>query len=254
MKFTFLGTGTSQGVPVIGCKCSVCNSVDFRDQRLRTSGMLETDNGKYVFDAGPDFRQQILRERVDALDAILFTHEHKDHTAGLDDVRAFNFITKQDFPIYGENRVLNQIKQEFAYAFAEIKYPGVPQIDPIVINVTDSIVIGKDTFTPVRVLHYKLPVLGFRIEKFAYITDANFISTEEKEKLQDLDVLILNALRKEEHISHFTLDQALELITELKPKKAYLTHLSHQMGLHSEVSLELPENVFIGFDGMQINL
>lgn len=254
MKFTFLGTGTSQGVPVIGCKCSVCNSVDFRDQRLRTSGMLETDNGKYVFDAGPDFRQQILRERVDALDAILFTHEHKDHTAGLDDVRAFNFITKQDFPIYGENRVLNQIKQEFAYAFAEIKYPGVPQIDPIVINDTDSIVIGKDTFTPVRVLHYKLPVLGFRIEKFAYITDANFISTEEKEKLQDLDVLILNALRKEEHISHFTLDQALELITELKPKKAYLTHLSHQMGLHSEVSLELPENVFIGFDGMQINL
>lgn len=252
MRFTFLGTGTSQGVPVIGCTCPVCQSTDYRDQRLRTSGLLETETGIYVFDTGPDFRQQMLRERVQKLDAVLFTHEHKDHTAGLDDVRAFNYLTQKDLPIYGEERVLEQIKTEFAYAFATVKYPGVPQIETINITENTPIIIGKDTFSPIRVLHYKLSVFGFRIKDFAYITDANFIATEEKEKLQDLDVLVLNALRKEDHLSHFTLSQALELIEELKPKKAYLTHLSHQMGKHKEI--ELPENIYIAFDGLKINL
>lgn len=253
MKFTFLGTGTSQGVPVIGCSCKVCKSLDYRDQRLRTSALIETNKGKYAIDAGPDFRQQMLRERVNSLNAILFTHEHKDHTAGLDDVRAFNYITKTDFPIYAEKRVLNQIKQEFAYAFSEIKYPGVPLIEPIEISDNQTINFEADHFETIRVMHHKLPVLGFKIKELAYITDANFISTEEKEKLKNLDVLILNALRREEHISHFTLSQALELVYELKPKKTYLTHLSHQMGKHSEVEKELPDSVYIAYDGLSFD-
>jgi phosphoribosyl 1,2-cyclic phosphate phosphodiesterase len=254
MKFTFLGTGTSQGDPIIGCKCKVCSSIDFKDQRLRTSGLIETKNGSYCIDAGPDFRQQMLRERIDQLDAILFTHEHKDHTAGLDDVRAFNYLTKKDFPIYGEERVINQIKKEFAYAFSENPYPGVPLIETHYINENEVIELKGDKIETIRVLHHKLPVLGFKIDNFAYITDANYISEEEKKKLKNLDVLVLNALRKEEHISHFTLEGALELITELQPKKTYLTHLSHQMGRHADVQKELPEKVFIAYDGLQINL
>jgi phosphoribosyl 1,2-cyclic phosphate phosphodiesterase len=254
MKFTFLGTGTSQGVPIIGCKCSVCNSLDFKDQRLRTSGLIETQNGRYCIDAGPDFRQQMLRERVDRLDAILFTHEHKDHTAGLDDVRAFNYLTKKDFPIYGEERVINQIKKEYAYAFTENPYPGVPLIETHFINENQVIELKGDKIETIRVLHHKLPVLGFKIEKFAYITDANFISEEEKKKLKNLDVLVLNALRREEHISHFTLEEAIALAQELNAKETYFTHLSHQMGRHKEIQKELPENIFIAYDGLQINL
>lgn len=254
MKFTFLGTGTSQGVPIIGCECKVCNSLDYRNQRLRTSGLLETENAKYVFDSGPDFRQQMLRERVNHLDGILFTHEHKDHTAGLDDVRAFNYITKKDFQIYGEERVLNQIKTEFAYAFTENPYPGVPLIATNTIDENQVLKLNGDEIETIRVFHHKLPVLGFKIKKFAYITDANKIEESEKKKLYNLDVLVLNALRREAHISHFTLDEALELIAELKPKKTYLTHLSHQMGLHTEVQKELPENVYVAYDGLQIDL
>ena len=253
MKFTFLGTGTSQGVPIIGCKCKVCHSLDFKDQRLRTSGLIETETGSYCIDAGPDFRQQMLRERIDHLDAILFTHEHKDHTAGLDDVRAFNYLTKKDFPIYGEERVINQIKKEFAYAFTENPYPGVPLIETHFIKENEIIELNGDQIETIRVLHHKLPVLGFKINNFAYITDANYISESEKEKLKNLDVLVLNALRREEHISHFTLEQALELAQELNPKKTYFTHLSHQMGRHKEVQKELPENVLIAYDGLQIN-
>lgn len=252
MKLTFLGTGTSQGVPVIACECPVCTSLDYRDQRLRTSVLIETKNGKYVIDSGPDFRQQILRANVKKLDALLFTHEHKDHVAGLDDIRAFNYQTKKDFPIYLEQRVFNQIKQEFYYAFEENKYPGVPSIVPNIINHTDQFSINGDLFTPVSVLHYKLPVIGFKLENVAYVTDANFIAEEEKAKLRNLDVLVLNALRKEKHISHFTLDEALELVKELKPKQAYFTHLSHQMGLHKEIQNELPENVFIAYDGLEV--
>ncbi len=252
MIFTFLGTGTSQGVPIIGCNCHVCLSLDYKDQRLRCSGMLETDSGQYVIDAGPDFRQQMLRERVNKLDAIFFTHEHKDHTAGLDDVRAFNYLTKKDFPIYAEERVLNQIKKEFAYAFTENPYPGVPLIKTNVIFENQKVVVGDDCFETIRVQHHLLPVLGFKIRNFAYITDANYISEEEKNKLINLDVLVLNALRKEKHISHFNLEEALLLISELKPKKTYLTHLSHQMGRHTEVQNTLPENIFVAYDGLKI--
>lgn len=253
MRLTFLGTGTSQGVPVIACECEVCRSLDYRDQRLRTSVYIETENGKYVVDSGPDFRTQILRANIKELDALLFTHEHKDHVAGLDDIRAFNYRTKKDFPIYLEQRVFNQIKQEFYYAFAENKYPGVPSIVPHIINHTDDFIIKNDVFTPISVLHYKLPVLGFKIKKLAYVTDANFISEEEKEKLKGLDVLILNALHKKEHISHYNLQQALEIVSELKPKKAYFTHISHQMGLHKNVQNELPENVFLAYDGLVLD-
>jgi len=254
MKLTFLGTGTSQGVPVIACECEVCESLDFRDQRLRTSALIETENGKYIIDSGPDFRQQVLRANIKDLDALLFTHEHKDHVAGLDDIRAFNYKTKRDFPIYLEQRVFNQIKQEFYYAFAEKKYPGVPSIVPHIINHKDKFEINGDMFTPISVLHYKLPVIGFKIENTAYVTDANFIADEEKKKLENLDVLVLNALRKEDHISHFTLQQALDLVDELKPKRAYFTHISHQMGLHKKVQDELPENVFIAYDGQEIDI
>ena len=254
MRFTFLGTGTSMGVPVIACECEVCQSLDYRDQRLRTSGLIETEYGSYVIDTGPDFRQQMLRERVKSVDAILFTHEHKDHVAGLDDVRAYNFIQKKDMPIYAEERVLAQIKNEFAYAFAEKKYPGVPSMEPIVIDHVNSFKIGEDTITPISVLHYKLPVIGFRINDFAYITDANFISKEEKAKLKGVKVLVLNALQKEKHISHYNLDEAIEVIEELKPEKAYLTHIGHRMGLHKEVEKELPENIYLAYDGLQIEV
>lgn len=253
MKLTFLGTGTSQGVPIIACDCPVCGSLDFRDQRLRTSALIETKSGTYIIDSGPDFRQQVLRENLKKLDAIIYTHEHKDHVAGLDDVRAFNYITRKDFPIYMEERVFKQIKNEFFYAFSEVRYPGVPQILPNIINHQDDFKINQDTFTPISVLHHKLPVIGYRIENLAYVTDANYISESEQEKLKNLDVLVLNALRKEDHLSHFTLDQALELIATLKPKRAYLTHLSHQMGTHQAVQKELPEHVFIAYDGLKID-
>jgi phosphoribosyl 1,2-cyclic phosphate phosphodiesterase len=253
MIFTFLGTGTSQGIPVIGCQCAVCQSIDFKDQRLRTSAMITTENGNYVIDAGPDFRQQMLRERVSSLNAILFTHEHKDHTAGLDDVRAFNYLTQEDFPIYAEERVIKQIKKEFSYAFSENKYPGVPLIKTNHITDNQIVKIWNDAFETIRVMHHQLPVLGFKIKDLAYITDANFIEEKEKAKLKNLDVLVLNALRKEEHISHFTLNQAIELVEELKPKQAFFTHLSHQMGRHVEVEKTLPDNIKIAFDGLKIN-
>jgi phosphoribosyl 1,2-cyclic phosphate phosphodiesterase len=249
---TFLGTGTSQGVPVIACHCAVCESLDFRDKRLRTSVHIEVEGKSLIVDSGPDFRQQVLRERIEKLDALLYTHQHKDHTAGMDDVRGFNFHQRRDMPIYGTEPVIAQLKQEFAYVFAEKKYPGVPHIT---VNEID----GKSTFeaegveiTPIQVMHYKLPVLGFRIQDFTYITDANFISEEEKAKAVGSKVLVLNALQKEEHISHFNLEQALALIEELKPEKAYLTHISHRMGRHGEINEQLPENVELAYDGLKI--
>lgn len=252
MKITFLGTGTSQGVPVIACDCDVCQSIDYRDQRLRTSILWEINETNIVVDTGPDFRQQMLRERVKQLDAVIFTHEHKDHTAGLDDVRSFNFAQKKDMPIYGDPRVIQQLKREFAYAFAEKKYPGVPQIEVHELD-GDDFQIGDVEIVPIEVMHYKLPVYGYRIGDMAYITDANYISDSEKEKLKNLDVLIINALQKTEHISHYTLAQALDLIKEINPKRAYLTHLSHKMGLHGEVELELPDNVEIAYDGLTVS-
>ncbi|WP_372644928.1 MBL fold metallo-hydrolase [Ancylomarina sp.] len=253
MKLTFLGTGTSQGIPIIACKCPVCLSTDKRDKRLRTSALIEVDGHTIVIDSGPDFRYQMLRAQVEKLDAILFTHEHKDHTAGLDDVRAFNWVNKKAVDIYAEERVQASLKQEFAYVFAEFRYPGIPQLKlwavenkPFYINGTEII--------PIRAKHFKLPVYGYRIDDLAYITDSNYISEAEKEKLQGLKVLVLNALRKEKHLSHFTLSEALALIEELKPEKAYLTHFSHQLGFHDEISKELPENVFMAYDGLKIEI
>lgn len=253
MKLTFLGSGTSQGVPVIGCECEVCRSVDFRDKRLRVSVLFEVEGRHFVVDTGPDFRQQMLRERVNKIDAVLFTHQHKDHTAGLDDIRPFNHRHQMDMPIYGRIEVLEQLKKEFAYIFENALYPGIPKVilNPIV---NKSFEIQGIEIIPIEVMHYKLPVFGFRIGDIAYITDANFISEEEKKKLTNCRVLILGALQKQPHISHYTLAQAVEIVQELKPEKAYFTHISHTMGLHSEVSKELPAGIELGYDGLVIEV
>ena len=253
MIVTFLGTGTSQGVPVIACTCTVCQSLDFRDKRLRTSLHLELDGKSLVIDTGPDFRQQVLRERISRLDAIIFTHEHKDHTAGLDDVRAFNFRQKQDMPIYAHHRVIEQLKQEFSYAFAEHKYPGVPLLEVHEIDNAPFSINGTN-FTPIEVHHYKLPVFGFRINDFTYITDANSIPEAEKDKIRGSKVLVLNALQHQPHISHFTLQEAISMAKELGAEKTYFTHISHRLGLHEEVSEQLPEGIALAYDGLKLEL
>lgn len=253
MKITFLGTGTSQGIPVIACDCDVCRSIDFKDKRLRSAIHIQTDTTSVIVDVGPDFRQQVLGNNIKHLDAVLLTHEHKDHTAGLDEVRSFNFKQQMDMPVYGRKPVLEQIKTEFAYIFRADKYPGTPRVNLVPIENT-PFVVNDLVIQPVEVMHYKLPVYGFRIGKFAYITDAKTISKEEKKKLFGLDVLVLNALQKEAHISHLTLAEALELIKEQQPKKAYLTHISHNLGLAREVEPALPEGVSLAFDGLQIEV
>ena len=251
MKITFLGTGTSQGVPVIACDCNICLSTDPLDKRLRTSVLLETDETTIIIDAGPDFRQQMLREHVTKLDAILLTHEHKDHIAGLDDVRAFNYKSQDAIDIYSEERVQKVIKKEFSYVFSEYQYPGIPKmrLNPIPEH---SFNIKNISIVPVRVFHYRLPVYGFRIGNFAYITDANYIPEESKEQLYGVKYLVVNALRKEKHISHFSLREAIDFIREISPKKAFITHISHQMGLHTEVSKELPPEIMLAFDGLSL--
>lgn len=251
IKVTFLGTGTSQGIPVIGCTCRVCLSTDPRDNRTRTSVYIENERTRFVIDTGPDFRQQCLREKVNKLDAVLLTHEHKDHIAGLDDVRAFNFIHKMVMPVYATARVFKALQREYAYIFSEDKYPGIPEIKVIDFN-KEKFMIGDIEVTPIDVMHYRMPVKAFRVKDFAYITDANLIEDSEKEKLKNLDVLVLNALRREQHISHFTLTEAIAMIQELAPKKAYLIHMSHQMGTHEEVNMELPDNIELAFDGLQL--
>jgi phosphoribosyl 1,2-cyclic phosphate phosphodiesterase len=253
LKITFLGTGTSQGVPVIGCDCEVCKSVDFRDKRLRTSIHLEVNDKSFIIDSGPDFRQQVLRERITKLDALIFTHEHKDHTAGMDDIRSYNFHQQKNMPIYGTKKVLDQIKKEFSYAFTEFKYPGVPLIDPIEIE-NKPFEIEGIVFCPIEVQHFKLPVFGYRINDFTYITDANSISGQELKKIAGSKIIVLNALQKTEHISHFTFDEAVNLLKELKPEKAFLIHLSHRMGLHKDVEKELPDFIRIAYDGLKISI
>ncbi len=253
MTISFLGTGTSQGVPVIGCDCEVCRSLDFRDKRLRVSVHVQVGETSLVIDTGPDFRQQVLRERIRRLDAVLMTHEHKDHTAGLDDVRAYNFRQQREMPVYAHPRVQEALRREFSYAFAEKKYPGVPRIQ--------FKTIGNEPFEaegipviPIEVLHHHLPVLGFRLGDFTYITDANFIAEAELEKIRGSRVLVLNALQKETHISHFTLEQALELVEKIRPERAYFTHLSHRMGRHAAVEAELPPHVRLAYDGLKVEL
>lgn len=251
MKLTFLGTGTSQGIPVIACSCEVCSSVDHRNQRLRSSVLFEDEHTNIVVDTGPDFRQQMLSNRVKKLDAIVYTHEHKDHTAGMDDIRSFNFKQQKDMPIFARQQVLDQLKQEFSYVFAEKKYPGTPSV---ILNAITNEPFEIETLniTPIEVMHYKLPVFGFRIDDIAYITDAKWISDEEKKKLYNLDVLVLNALQHKPHISHFTLTEALSVIEELQPKRAFLTHIGHHLGLHKEVEETLPDHVKIAYDGLTL--
>jgi phosphoribosyl 1,2-cyclic phosphate phosphodiesterase len=253
LTITFLGTGTSQGVPVIGCSCEVCKSLDYRDKRLRASVHIQISGQSFVIDTGPDFRQQMLREGINRLDAVLFTHAHRDHTAGLDDVRAYNFLQKMDMPVYGMPETLHQIQNDFAYIFDEHGYPGLPRIDlrPISHN---PFSVNEVEVTPLPVVHLKLPVLGFRIGDFSYITDANFISEETYEKLRGTNVLVLNALQQEPHISHFTLTEAIQVAQKVGAHKTYFTHLSHKMGLHADVSKILPPNIEIAFDGLSLNL
>ncbi len=250
---TFLGTGTSQGVPIIGCDCEVCRSQDPKDNRLRTSILIESPEAKVVIDSGPDFRQQLLREKLKTLDAVVFTHEHKDHIAGLDEVKAFNYLNKMRMPVYATERVQHAIKREFAYIFSEEKYPGIPEID--LHTVTNEPIHIKDIeLLPIDVLHYKLPVKAYRIKDFTYITDANLISDEEKEKIKGSKIIVVNALRKELHVSHFTFQQAIDLMIELEPERAYFTHISHQLGLHDVVSKELPDFIKLAYDGLKIEI
>jgi phosphoribosyl 1,2-cyclic phosphate phosphodiesterase len=255
MKLTFLGTGTSSGVPMIGCTCPVCRSLDFRDQRLRVSVHLAVAGRSLVIDTGPDFRQQMLRAHIDRLDAILFTHEHKDHTAGLDDVRAFNFRQQQEMPVFAEPRVIEQLKREYAYVFAEHKYPGVPQVGlhPITDDQQPFDVLEL-AVQPLRALHHKLPVLGFRLGGLAYLTDANHLPDSTLEQLRGADTIVLNALRHEPHLSHFSLSEAVAILEELKPRRAYLTHISHQLGRHREVEATLPPWVRLAYDGLAVEV
>lgn len=249
---TILGSGTSQGVPVIACDCHVCSSPDAKDNRTRASIMINVQNENYVIDSGPDFRNQMLREKVITLSGVIFTHEHKDHLAGLDDVRAFNYKEERPMEIYCTSKVELALRREFHYAFSEERYPGVPKFELNRIELNPFSLNHNLTLIPIEVLHYKLPVLGFRFGDFTYITDAKTISEVEKEKVKGTKTLIVNALHRSKHISHFNLEEALAFIDEIKPEKAYLTHISHLFGRHSEIELTLPENVFVAYDGLKI--
>ncbi len=253
LNITILGSGTSMGVPMIGCNCSVCSSSDSRDKRLRSSVLLEADGKNIVIDTGPDFRQQMLQNHVAHLDGVLLTHEHNDHIAGLDDVRAFNWINGSFVNVYGESRVLKSLRKGFPYAFSETKYSGLPEIKLNEIGEKPFFVEGIKIL-PIRVMHHKLPILGYRIDDFTYITDVNSIPESEFDKIIGTKVLVIVGLRKEPHISHYSLCQALEVIEKVKPEKAYITHISHQLGLHSEINKTLPEGVELAYDGLKIEL
>ncbi|MFH0896330.1 MAG: MBL fold metallo-hydrolase [Bacteroidota bacterium] len=253
MKITFLGTGTSQGVPLIGCDCEVCQSQNPQDNRLRSSVLLESDEIKIVIDAGPDFRQQMLRTGIRHLDAVLITHAHKDHIGGLDDVRAFNYLMKKPVNVYAQSSVLDVIQKDFFYAFDEVKYPGVPDINLHTID-SDKFFVKDLEIIPLEVMHYKMPIFGYRIQNAAYITDANFISDEVIEKIKNIPVLVINALRHRPHISHFSLSETLAVIERIQPKKAFMTHMSHQIGLQTEIEKDLPKNVNFAYDGLTIEI
>ncbi len=254
MKITFLGTGTSHGVPVIGCRCYVCQSDNKKDKRLRVSVLIQTEGKNIVIDTGPDFRTQMLNAGINRLDAVLFTHEHKDHTAGFDDVRAFNFWQEGKIPVFATGQVQEHLRQSYDYIFAEHKYPGIPDIYLNTINKNNDFTAAGVKVKPIEVMHYKLPVLGFRFNDFVYITDANYIAEAEREKIYGAEVLVINALRVQPHISHFSLEQALLMAEELGARRTYFVHMSHQIGLHEEVQKTLPENIYLAYDGLVINL
>ena len=236
---------------MIGCDCAVCISTDKKDKRLRSSILVQSANTTLVVDTGPDFRYQMLRQKVKHLDAVVFTHPHKDHLAGLDDVRAFNFFSKKHIDIYADSLTEEAVRRDFYYAFTDTKYPGIPELNLHTIS-DEPFMVGDIPVIPVQVWHLKMPVLGFRFGKFTYITDANRIDDAEKDKIRNSEVLVLNALRKQKHISHFTLDEAIEMTAEVRAGTAYFTHLSHQMGKHGEIEAELPENVHLAYDGLEL--
>ncbi len=253
MKVIFLGTGTSTGVPVVACNCDVCSSADPHDRRLRTSVLIKVGGHNFVIDCGPDFRYQMIREKVDDITAIIFTHGHRDHIAGLDDVRAFNYVLNKTVDIFASQEVIDSIHREFPYIFTEKRFFGAPQLEFHIIGNESFFAEGVE-FMPIEVLHHRLPVFGFRIGNFSYITDANYISPQEKEKLKGSEILVINALRKSKHISHFSLEEALEVIAEINPGKAYITHLSHFIGIHKTIQQSLPSNVFLAYDGLTVEL
>jgi len=253
LKVTFLGTGTSQGVPVIACQCKGCQSEDQKDKRLRSAVLIEDGETCIVIDTGPDFREQMLRENVRSLSAVLITHAHRDHIAGLDDIRSFNWVNKRPMDLYAEKLVMDSIMTSFPYIFVKDKYPGVPQL---ILHEIDlhKFSVGSFDIEPIRMQHHQLPVLGFRIGDFAYLIDSNFIPDDQLEKLKGLKYLVIGALRREKHISHFSVSEALEIIEILQPEKAYLTHISHQLGLQSEFKQELPDNVYAAYDQLVLEV
>jgi phosphoribosyl 1,2-cyclic phosphate phosphodiesterase len=251
LKITFLGTGTSSGVPMIGCDCDVCTSSDKKDNRLRSSILVQSATTRLVVDTGPDFRYQMLRQKIKHLDAVVFTHPHKDHLAGLDDIRAFNFFSKKPMELYADSLTEEAVRRDFHYAFSDTKYPGLPELSFNTITL-EPFVVGDIPIVPVMVWHMKMPVLGFRFGKFTYITDANRIEEGEKEKIRGSEFLVLNALRKQKHISHFSLEEAIEMAQELKVPVTYFTHISHQLGRHSDIEAELPDGIHLAYDGLEL--
>jgi phosphoribosyl 1,2-cyclic phosphate phosphodiesterase len=251
LKITFLGTGTSSGVPMIGCECEVCTSPDKKDNRLRSSILVQSPTTTIVVDTGPDFRYQMLREKVKKIDAVLYTHPHKDHLAGLDDIKAYNYFLKKPIEIYANSLTEEAVRRDFYYAFADNKYPGIPELNLNTITL-DPFIVGDIPVIPILVWHLKMPVLGFRFGQFTYITDANKIDDAEKEKIKGSSTLVLNALRKQKHISHFTLQEAIDIVEELKIPTAYFTHISHQLGLHSVIEAELPDHIHLAYDGLTL--
>ncbi len=253
MRITFLGTGTSQGVPMIACNCAVCTSDDPHDKRLRSSILVEENGKNVVVDTGPDFRYQMLRAQVKHLEAVIFTHEHKDHIAGLDDIRAFNYFQNSAIDVYASLRVQEALKREFYYIFSQYQYPGIPKINLKTIGLEPFTAAGIEII-PIEVLHYQLPVLGFRVKDFTYITDAKTVSAEETEKIKGSKILVVNALQKEKHISHFTFEEAIAFAEKIGAEMTYFTHISHRLGKHRDVLAELPANIQLAYDGLQLEV